>query len=173
EWSLARSMQVQGRTAEAYARVTRLVSAQDEVERTRDITPELRIRMAWLHAQLSFEAGHPQDTLVRVENLLSAARELEPALRDEIASTAILLQARAEFALQKESVALATLAQLRAKYPKTEAAIYSYLIEAGFYAAREQISEAQVRLTQLIDNRDYAESVYVLYALYQLALLSE
>jgi len=173
EWSLARWLQVQGKTAEADARVTRLLAVQEGGAPGRALPADLRIRMAWLHAQLSFEANQPQDTLLRVDYLLKAAKELEPALQDEIASTAILLQARAELALKREAAALETLGRLRVTYPRTEAAIYSYLIEARYYAAQENITEAQVRLTRLVDNPDYKQSVYVQYALYQLALLSQ
>ena len=173
EWSLARWLQVQGKTAEAYERVTRLLAVQEAGASGRTLPAELRIRMAWLHAQLSFEANKPEDTLLRVEYLLKAAKEIEPALQDEIASTAILLQARAEFSLKREAAALQTLGRLRVTYPRTEAAIYSYLIEARYYSAQENITEAQVRLTRLVDNPDYKQSVYVQYALYQLALLSQ
>ncbi len=174
EWSLARWLQVQGKTTEAYARVTRLVDAPPEgVAATRALPPELRIRMAWLNAQLSFESGQPGDTLKRVEYLLTAARDIEPELQRQIASTAILLQARAEFALKSEAAAMETLGRLRENHPRTEAAIYSYLIEARYYTAQEKITEAQVRLTRLVDNPDYKNSVYIPYALYELALLSE
>ena len=99
--------------------------------------------------------------------------EIDAGLKKEIASTATLLKARAEFALGREPAALETLKRLRADYPKADAAIYSYSIEAAHYADQEKIGEAQLRLTSLTDNPEYQGSEYVPDALFQLALLSE
>jgi hypothetical protein len=87
---------------------------------------------------------------------------------------AVLLKARAEFALGRESAALDTLQRLRAApYEKTEAAISSYLIESEYYAERENLDEARKTLVKLIDHPAYTNSDYVPDALYRLALLSE
>ncbi len=175
EWNLARTLQVQGKTAEAFGRVNKLLADARAGGATIAVglRPELQARMAWLQARLSFEVGKFEQTLSSVDVLLVAPGDVDPGLKKEIASTAALLKARAEFALGREPAALETLARLRADYLQTDAAIYSYLIEAAHYADQEKIGEAQRRLTSLTDNPEYQGSEYVPDALFQLALLSE
>jgi tetratricopeptide (TPR) repeat protein len=173
EWSLARALQVQGRAGagEAYARVTALL--REPVAGSSRMMPELRAKMAWLQARLSFDNGNPAETIRLIEGQLKAPVEIDPALRREISSTLTLLQARSEFALGREPLALETLKRLRAEHAKTDAALYSYLIEAEHYAAQDKIDEARNTLIKLTDDPDYRQSQYVPYALYRLALLSE
>ena len=175
EWSLARALQLQGRIDEAFRRVGALVAGAraEGNAAAADLPADLRLRMGWLHARLAFDAERPAEVLPLVDDLLKGLGAATPPLRDEIASTSILLKARAEFALQQEPAALETLQRLRADYPRSEAAIYSYLIESRHFAAQEKIGEAQLRLTRLIDNADYRSSPYVPFALFELALLSE
>jgi cellulose synthase operon protein C len=171
EWSLAQALQVQGKTGaqEAYARVSALLREPDAP----GMKNELRARMAWLHARLSFEIGNPTETIRLVETQVGSPLEIAPALKSEIASTLMLLKARSEFALGQESTGLETLKRLRTDHMKSEAAIYSYLIEAEYYAAQDKIDDARNRLIRLTDSEDYKLSPYVPYALYRLALLSE
>jgi tetratricopeptide (TPR) repeat protein len=175
EWSLAQALQIQGNVGarKAYARVTALL--REPVAEGTGMKTELRAKMAWLHARLAFEIGDFADTIRLVEEQLKTRLEIEAALRNEIASTLMLLKARSEFALGQEAVALETLKRLRAEQPKSEAAIYSYLIESEYYAAQDKIDEARNRLIKLTDSEDpdYKRSPYIPYALYRLALLSE
>ena len=173
EWNLARALQTQGdaKVAEAFARVTKLLGS--EAGGGTAIPPELRARMRWLQARLAFESGQREKTLELVEELGKSLAGVEPALTAEIASTAAILKARAEFELGREAAALETLKTLREKFPKTEAAVSSYLIEADHLAAKDQIDKAQKTLTDLADNADYKDSPYTPLALYRSALLSE
>ncbi|MGH7957223.1 MAG: hypothetical protein ACREH8_09440, partial [Opitutaceae bacterium] len=175
EWSLARALQQQGRAGsqEAYARVTALL--REPAASAPGMKPELRARMAWLHARLSFDVGDAAEAIRLIENQLKSPLTIDSALRKEIASTLLLLKARSEFALGREPVALETLERMRAEHPTSEAAIYSYLIEAEYYAAQDKIDNARNRLIILTDNPDpeYRRSPYIPYALYRLALLSE
>lgn len=171
EWSLARSLQLQGENAAAFARVSRLLGDQGAASAA--VPAALRARMAWLQARLSFDAGQFRETLALVERLRPTLTGLEPALRTEIASTVALLQARAQFALGAESEAIATLRQLREQHQRTPAAEYSYLVESAHFEGQGRLVDAQLRLNQLVDSPDYRESEYVPYALFQLALLSE
>jgi TolA-binding protein len=173
EWSLARSLQLQGRLEEGYARVGRLLGLQGAEGSGAGLRPELRARMAWLHAKLAFDSGRYDAALAHAAELLRAPGEFEPALRAEIVSTSVLLQAQAELNLKREEAALATLKRLRDEFPKTDAAVQSYLIESDYFAQQEKIPQAQQRLTSLIDNPDYAKDPNLPYALFQLALLSE
>jgi len=176
EWNLARELQTRGKegVAEAYARVNRLLAAPPAADAP-FIKPDLRARMAWLQARLSFEAGEPERTLALADSLARPAGELDAALKIEIAGTAALLKAQAQFALHDEARGLETLKKLREdpEFKKSDAAVSSYLIEADYLAApgHDQIVEAQKLLTKLAD--DFPDNVYAPYALYQAALLAE
>ena len=173
EWSLARALQVQGRVAEAYARVNALLGAAAAGGQPVPVKPDLRVRMAWLQARLSLQAGQPETTLSLVDLLLNTTDGVPSALRTEIASMALLQKAGAQFELGREVPALETLAKVRANFPKSEAVIHSYLIEADYYADQGKIVEAQKRLTSLTDDESYKDNRLIPYAYYQLALWSE
>ncbi len=173
EWSLARALQQQGPAGigEAYARVNNLLGAAGA--ESAGLKPELRSRMAWLQARLSFDGGDLARTIELVDRLLGQPLAVEPGLQEEIASTAVLLRARAEFALGREAAALETLRRLRAEHPKSDAAASSFLIESEHYADQEKIDEARNRLIGLTDNPAYRNSEYVPFALFRLASLAE
>ena len=174
EWALARALQTQGAggVRDAYDRVNRLLAA-DAAGQVGVIKPELRARMAWLQARLSFENGDLERTLALVERLVSAPAPVDAALRAEIAGTSTLLRARAEFSLGREAAALETLRRLRAEFPRSDAAASSFLIEAEQYAGREQIDKARNALIALTDQPDYRNNEYVPFALFRLASLAE
>ncbi len=179
EWSLARALLPEGKTTEAYARVTKLLAEKNGAV----VGAELRARMAWLQTRLSLEANQPQQTLVLVDALLGSLGDLEGGLRTEIASTALLRKAEAQFRLGREAsgnkatdlenAALATLQKVRTDYSGSDAAVQTYLIEAEHYSDSDRIQEAQKTLTALTENAAYRDKVFIPYAYYQLALLSE
>jgi hypothetical protein len=175
EWALARSLQVQGADGlrEAYGRVNRLLEAGANAAGAGAVRPELRVRMAWLQARLSFETGDLERTLGLVEQLVATPLPGDPALRSDIAGTSTLLRARAEFALGREDAALETLKRLRGEFPRSDAAASSYLIEAEQYAGREQIDKARNALIALTDQGEYRNNEYVPFALFRLASLAE
>jgi TolA-binding protein len=170
EWNLARELQTRGKEGigEAYARLNRLLAGPGA-----SVPPDLRARMAWLQARLSFEAGEFQRTLALADGLAKPAGEFDAALQMEIVSTAALLKARAQMALRDEVRGLETLKKLRADFPKADAAVSSYLAEADYYAApgRDRIAESQKLLTKLAD--DFPENAYAPFALLQAAVLAE
>ena len=170
EWNLARALQAAGQTRQAYERVNRLLSEPASAQRE----PELRARMAWLQARLSFEAGEPARTLTLAQALKEVLEPLDPALRSNLASTLMLLEAEANFALnapERTAAALDLLRKLRADYPGTDAAVYSYIVEADDYARKNQFVDAQNLLVKLAD--DFRDNPYAPYALYQAALYAE
>lgn len=173
EWSLARGLKVQGKTNVALERVTRLLDSPQSSHAA--ITPELRARMTWLQVRLSYDAGQWELTLKLAPQLDRVVADVPAELRTEIASTGALLEAEAEFKLDREAAALVRLDKLRKDFPQSDAAIYSYLETASYYAepGRDKIQDAQTWLRKLIDNPRYKESTYVPYALFQVALLSE
>ncbi len=173
EWNLARELQTRGKegVAEAYARVNRLLGAASTAEASA-IKPDLHARMAWLQARLSYEAGELDRTLVLADGLTKIGADVDATLKIEIAGTAALLKAQAQFALHDETHGLETLKRLR-EGPKSDAAVSSYLLEADYYAApgRDRIVDAQKLLTKLAD--EFSDNAYAPYALYQAALLAE
>jgi len=168
EWNLARALQVAGQTGAAYARVNRLLAAPAGAAR---LPTDLRARMAWLQARLSFEAGQPEQTLRLAEALAASLEGVDANLRTAIASSSALLKAEAGFALGRREQALALLKQLRTDYPQADATVRSYIVEADFYAKQDQAVEAQRLLTKLAD--DFPGNAYAPYALYQAALQAE
>ncbi len=173
EWSLARDLQLRGEAGvnAAFARISALL--REPASGLETLKPELRARIAWLQARLAFDNQQPEQAIGFVEALLAAPLDVDANLKSEIAADAMLLKARAEFALGREPMALETLARLRAEHATRDAAINSYLIEAEHYAAQDKIAEARDRLIKLTDNPAYKDSVFVPYAYFRLALLSE
>jgi TolA-binding protein len=169
EWNLERALQLEGRTGDAYARVERLLASP--APRVGALPAELRARMAWLQARLSFDAGQPERTLKLVAGLKASLHGLPADLGTEIESTGELLQARACLSLNRESAALDILRNLRAGFPRSDAAQDSYIIEANYYAQQDKVVEAQALLTRFAD--DFPDSPYAPYALYQAALQAE
>lgn len=170
EFSLARASRLQGNTAAAYARVTRL--QMETLAGVEALPAALRARMTWLQADLSVSAGQPERTIEHADRLLRSLEGLDERLRQDVASMAIALKAEAELALNREEAALATFQRLRTEYPRSDAAVDSYLIQAEHYASQGKLDVAQRALTALVDHRDYASHSYIPHALYKLADLS-
>jgi tetratricopeptide (TPR) repeat protein len=167
EWNLARSLEARGETAAAYERVNRLLKESPAPA----LPAELRARMAWLQARLSFDAHKPAETLQLVDSLASVATGIPSGLGTDIASTGMLLRAQANFELGRDSAAAETLRRLRAEFSGSDAAVYSYIVEADRYAQQDKVVDAERLLTQLADN--FPDSPYAPYALYQAALQAE
>ncbi len=172
EWNLSRALQVADQTAAAYARVNKLLAgAAGTTGEAGRLPVELRARMAWLQARLSFEAGQAEQTLRLVDALATSLDGVAADLKTEIASSGALLKAEASFALGRRDAALAALKKLREDFPRADAAVYSYIVEADYFAKQDQTVEAQRLLTKLAD--DFPGNTYAPYALYQAALQAE
>lgn len=173
EWNLARAMRAAGAasTRAAFNRVDHLLrSAPSSAGST--LPEDLRVRMAWLRARLSLEVGEPSQTLVFVDSLIESLDGVDPGLRTEIASTARLVQADAQFHLPgQEKEGLAILQKLREDYPQSDAAVESYLLEAERAANQNRYVDAQSLLVKLRD--DFPKHRYAPFALFQAALYAE
>jgi tetratricopeptide (TPR) repeat protein len=169
EWTLARALQTAGRDEQAYARVNRVV--QGAASTAGELTPDLLARMAWLQARLSLEADSPQKTIELAEALPLLLGSLPEELRIEAEGGTRLLQAKANFQLGQTEAALNILELLREDFPKTDAAVYSYIDEADYYAENGRFVDAQKRLTELADT--FKAHDYAPYALYRAALNAE
>jgi tetratricopeptide (TPR) repeat protein len=168
EWNLVKQMQVAGQSAAAYARVNRLLTGDAQ-----GVSDELRIRLMWLRAKLSFDNGQPDTTLRQADELLTTltpAATLEAGLRTNVTSTAQLLKAQALLALGRDKEAFALLEKLRADFHATAAAQYSYLVQAGYLTQGGDMVAAQQVLLSFVDNGEYKHSEYAPLALYEVAL---
>lgn len=173
EWNLAKAMQVAARTSDAYERLNRLLAAG---ETPAGLPGDLRLRMEWLRARLSLDAGLPAETLQYADGLLSMlggdeARGTPEELRRELAGTTQLLKAQALLALNRIDEGVALLTELRRDYKGTDPAIYSFIIQAGYLSAQGQTVEAQRLLIELAD--EHKDSDYAPFALYEAAAQAE
>lgn len=169
EWNLARALQAAGKTAEAFARVSRLL-APGEASAGK-LAPALRAQMAWLQARLSFDLEPSDQTLAFIDQLDRSLEGIDARMRREIASTGLLLKAQTNFALKRDAAGAEALKALQKNFQNSSAAIYSYIVEADREAAQDRPAEAQGKLTKLA--HDFPESEYAPYALYQAALQAE
>jgi tetratricopeptide (TPR) repeat protein len=167
EWNLARNLEIHGQTAEAYERVNRLLRGAP----SGSLRPDLRARMAWLQARLSYDAKKPEETLRLVDSLASMTAGLPDGLGTDIASTSALLRAQANFELGRDAAAEDTLRKLRSDFPTSDSTVYSYIVEADRSAKQDKVIDAERLLTKLAD--DFPSSPYAPYALYQAALQAE
>ena len=168
EWNLVRAMQVSGQSAAAYARVNRLLAGGAQ-----GVPEELRIRLIWLRAKLSFDNDQPDITQQQADELLRAlasAVQLDEALRTSVTSMAQLLKGQALLKLNRDKEGFALLEKLRVDYRATDAAQYSYLVQATHLTQSGDLAAAQAILNSFVDNEDYKRSEYAPLALYEAAL---
>ncbi len=165
EWNLGRALQTAGDdgVARAYARVNRLLAGDATT-----LPVELRVRMAWFQARLAYETGDAEQTLILTARLREGLGEVDAVLRADVVSSLALLEAQADFRLNRPDAALEVLKRLRADYPRADASVYSFIIEAEAYAAQGQFVEAQRVYVKLAD--DYPQNRFAPYALFQAAL---
>ncbi len=166
EWNLARALQTSGPegVGEAYARINRLLGRGEGAR----LPADLAVRMSWLQARLSFDRGEPARSLELVTTLRGGLADLDPELRAEVASSLALLEAQANFALNRPDAALGVLQRLRADYPRADAAAFSYVVEAEAYVAQGRLVDAQRVFVKLAD--DFPENRFASYGLLQAAL---
>jgi hypothetical protein len=168
EWNLIREMQARGQNAPAQARVEKLLAAG-----TSGVPGELRVRLLWLRAKLSFDNGAPQAAVGQVDELTAAlaTAQLEAPLKREVASTAQLLKAQALLELGRDTEGAALLDQLRAEFRDSKAALYSYIVQAARQARRGELARAQKTLVDMADANPKSE--FAAFALYEAGLYAE
>ena len=168
EWNLVKEMQVRGQAAAAQARVETLLAGGAQ-----GVPEDLRIRLMWLRAKLSFDNNQPETTLRQADELLALLAKGGPAdeaLRNNVTSTAQLLKAQALLALNRDQEGLTMLDQLRSEHRTTSAAQYSYLVQAGHLTQRGDMAGAQRVLLSFVDTPAYRQSEYAPLALYEAAI---
>jgi tetratricopeptide (TPR) repeat protein len=169
EWNLVKALQFTGRTETAYERVAQYVDQPD-------LDTALRLRFLWLQARLSLDAGDFERTpeLADVVDLFLETQPegaIDEETRTAVASNILLLRAEAAFARSETDVATDTLDRLKAEFPGSKAAIFSYIIKARFLSNDNRTVEAQQELIELADN--FPGSEYAPMALYEAAINAE
>lgn len=169
EWNLINFMKKRGRIGMAFARIQKLLNTTP----SSPVSTDLKLRLLWLKAELSFESKNPQDTPLIIDSLLDLLKssEIDSEQKSIIASQALLLKSQALFELKKEESALEAIEKLRITYPDSKAAILSYIIEARYYTSINNSIKAQQQLINLSDS--YPESEYAAISLYEAALNTE
>lgn len=168
EWNLVKEMQVRGQASAAQARVDKLLAGGAQ-----GVPDDLRIRLMWLRAKLSFDNNQPETTLRQSDELLALLAkggQADESLRNNVTSTAQLLKAQALLALDRDQEGLAMLDRLRADHRATTAAQYSYLVQAGHLTQRGDMAGAQSVLLSFVDTPAYRQSEYAPLALYEAAI---
>lgn len=171
EWNVTKEMQIQGRAQEAYDRVSRLLQGPAD-----GVPDDLRIRLMWLRAKLSFDNNQPAVTLEQTDELLArlqAGAGLGEKLRSEVTATTELLRAQALFGLDREEEGFALLDRLRADFRGTKAAEYSYLVQADHLTQKGDMAGAQAELLKFVDDPAYRDSEYAPLALFNAAIILE
>jgi TolA-binding protein len=168
EWNLVKEMQVRGQAAAAQARVEKLLAGG-----AAGVPDDLRIRLMWLRAKLSFDNNQAETALRQADELLAFLQGvggLAADLRTSVTSTVQLLKAQALLALNREKEGLDMLDKLRADFRTTAAAQYSYLVQANHLTQRGDMAGAQRVLISFVDTPEYRQSEYAPLALYEAAL---
>jgi len=169
EWNLARELQLLGRGAEALERA-------DAMGPGIGVPPELQLSFLWLAAQVSLEGGRPAaETEARVDQVRRfvggpAGAQIPPEVRANVLSNSLLVRAEARLRAGDREGGGAAMARLREEFPRSQAADYSFIVEAGYLAGENRLVEAMQKLSGFADTRQ--DSSYAPEALYQAALLS-
>jgi hypothetical protein len=178
EWNVAQALQAEGELGRALLRVRALLQ---------DYTPEtglvgLDIRLRWLEAYLSLEAGEVEELAERVAKLLARLNALPPQIIAEdkeltaeevrlLQTEILLLQGNVLMSKGEANEGMAVLTQLRQEFADTAAAQRSYLIEAAYHGLVGDFVSAQATLTTLAQT--YPESALAPQALFEAALYCE
>jgi len=174
EWLFLRALRSEGRTAEAFARLRQLL----ENSEPRKPAEALEWRLRWLQAQLAYEVGEYTGAMALAVDLLDRTRPpaedplAQPSaeresLRGMVRSRALLLLGQARMAAGEGDAAIEAFNTLRENYGETEAAAHSYLVEARYFAARNQTVRAQRLLQKLAEA--FPGSEYAPIALFEAA----
>jgi len=139
----------------------------------RTLPAQLQARIRWLQARLSLLAGEPEETLRLADALTESMPEgVGEELAEELRSSCALLKAESLFRLGRREAAVALLQEVREASARSNAAVQSLIVEAGYYAGQGQTVEAQQLYTKLAD--DFPDNAtYAPYARYQAALQAE
>lgn len=178
EWNVAQALHAAGELDRALERVRLLL--QDASPST--VPSALDLRLRWLEAKLSLDAGETEglaprlaQMLTRLDSLPDDAEDspdaLTPQVRRLLKTEILLLQGSVLMSGGEANEGMAILTELRQSFAETAAAQRSYLIEAAYHGLVGDFVSAQATLTNLAQT--YPESPLAPQALFEAALYCE
>lgn len=178
EWNVAQALQAAGQLDRALQRVRLLL--QDSAPSS--VPTALDIRLLWLEAYLSLEAGETEGLAERVARLLARLDSMPLQTQDSIdalnaevrrllKTEILLLQGSVLMREGETSAGMVVLNQLRQEFAAAAAAQRSYLIEAAYHGLVGDFVSAQATLTNLAQT--YPQSPLAPQALFEAALYCE
>ena len=169
EWNLVSAMQKHGKKQVAFKRIQKWLG-----HATKEPLPlELRLRLMWLEAKLSMEAGQAKQTPMLADHILqfldsAEVENLDVDQREAIAIQVLFLKGQALVASDRLKKGFDTWESLRLAYPLSEFAVLTYFEEARALADEGRREEAQQRCVDLVEH--YPQSHYAPIALYEAAI---
>lgn len=172
EWNLVEALRQADKTIEAFTRLSLKLQATP----LNSLKPEFRLRLMWLAAFLSYDAGEYESVPPVVSEALESIEigegaSLPDAEKRMLASSLILLEGQAQLRSGDEAAGIATLELVRQEYPNTDSAVLSYLVESRYLAAEYRLAEAQRRLSEMADR--YQDNAQAPIALLEAAMMAE
>lgn len=173
EWNLIDYWRREGQIERAFARIEEFLGTGGG---RNDIPGELELRMHWLAARLSLEAGayaaaEEKANLLRERLGLPPFSLLDPLLVEAVDSHLLLLMGQARYFLEEADRAMIAFRELRNRFPRSGPAILSYLFESRQESQEDNLVSAQQSLIGLVDR--FPDSEYAPIALWEAALNAE
>lgn len=176
EWNVAQALQMAGSVEPALRRVRLLLDGSSSGPVDTLLDSLLDIRLRWLEAYLSLEAGEVDGLGARISRLLSRLEALPKGELGEASFRLLLTEIRllrgnALIRSGEADLGISELKSLREAFAGTAAAQRSYLIEAAYHGDAAAFEAAQETLLALVER--YPESRLAAQALYEAALYCE
>jgi tetratricopeptide (TPR) repeat protein len=173
EWNLLDFLRRSERIDDALGRAEALIETGKSGSA---IPPELVLRMEWISARLTLEAGQPEASAEKAAALLEGLYDspynyLPDALLKAVQSHLLLLEGEARFLLGEKDSAMDSFRRLREQFPQSGPAILSYLVESRQETREDNLVNAQQSLINLVDR--FPNSEYAPIALWEAALNAE
>ena len=168
EWNLIARLQEMNRIPEAFERTQTLLA------KAGSLPMGFRARLMWLDASLSLTMQEPKEALLKAENALDFLTKSEGVaekLRGQLKTQTLLTKGRILLRVGRSDEGFAVFADLREVSPASDAAAFTFLVEAYHHAAGNLLDEAQRSLLRLADG--FKGSRYAPRALYEAALYLE
>jgi len=173
EWNLLDYLRRRNATEAAFERVETVLGRSYGEG---DVPASLRLRMEWVSARLSLEAGEPELAQSKAAALradLESGRYVgvEKDLLDQLQGHLLLLSGEALFAQGEKEAGREAFGSLRQRYGQSGPAILSYLVESRSESDEDNLVSAQQSLISLVDR--FPESEFAPIALWEAALNAE
>ena len=168
EWSISLALVGRERIDEALNRVRNLIKSD-----ITSVPTALVLRIRWLEAHLSLQAGQREEVAEKLKLLLARLKSM-PAVSIGVSESArleselLLLKAKAHLSTGQVDEAISALNSIRDRFPEEVAAERTYFTEAAYHSSRGDFRSAQQVLMRFAEV--YRNSSRVPQALFEAAL---